>query len=119
MHIGYRLIAPMIAQSNSKMAHIHHLSPSMGYQNPNLRLFTHIWMKTSLRASFNPPNHRSAPPSYLSRRRTAHYDYVWINEVLTKLQCVIVIPCPQFQHSSIDSELGVSSPKSTFGAPTI
>ena len=29
MKIGYRLINPMIAQSNSKMAHIHHLVPSM------------------------------------------------------------------------------------------
>ena len=95
MHIGYRLIAPMIAQSNSKMAHIHHLSPSMGYQNPNLRLFTHIWMKTSLRASFNPPNHRPGPQSYLSRRRImVYYDYVWIIGVSTKLHCVIIIPCP-------------------------
>ena len=93
--------------------------PINGYLHENLRLFAHTWMKTSLRASFNPPNHRSAPPSYLSRRRTAHYDYVWINEVLTKLQCVIVIPCPQFQHSSIDSESGISSPKLTFKEPSI
>ena len=83
----------MIAQSNSKMAHTHHLGPSMGYLNLNLRPFAHIWMKTSPRASFNPPNHRLEPQSYLSRRRTAHYAYVWIIGVSTKLRYVIVTPC--------------------------
>ena len=94
MQTSYRHIACMIAQSNSKMVHIQYLSPSMGYLNPNLRLFAHIWMKTSLRASFNPPNHWLGPQSYLSRRRMVHYDYVWIIGVSTKLRCVIVIPCP-------------------------
>ena len=61
MQNGYRLIAPMTSQLNSKMTHIHDLGPSVGYQNPNLRFFAHIWLKTSLRASFNPPNHWSGP----------------------------------------------------------
>ena len=35
-------IAPMIAQSNSKRAHTHHLGPSMSYLNLNLRPFACI-----------------------------------------------------------------------------
>ena len=42
MPIDCRHIAPMIAQLNSKRAHTHHLGPSMGYLNLNLRPFTCI-----------------------------------------------------------------------------
>ena len=65
MLIGYRLIARMISQSNSKLASIHHSVLSMGYLNPNLRLSAHIWTRFSQRASFNPPNHRRGHQSYL------------------------------------------------------
>ena len=44
-----------------------------------------------------------------------HYSYVWIIGASTKLQCVIFIPYPKFQHSLNDSNFGVSSPKSIFG----
>mgnify|MGYP006889241689 CR=1 FL=1 len=76
MLIGYRLIAPMIAQSNSKLASIPHPVLSMGYQNPNMRLSAHIWLRISRRASFNPLNHQQGHQSYLSKRRTAPYAYV-------------------------------------------
>ena len=46
MPIGYRLIAPTIAQSNFKLASIHHSVLSMGYPNPSLRLSAYIWLAT-------------------------------------------------------------------------
>ena len=61
MPISYRIIAPTIGQSNSKLASIHHSVLSTGYLNPNLRLSTHIWPTISRRASFNSRNHQFSP----------------------------------------------------------
>ena len=57
------------------------------------RPYDHICPIISQRASFNPPNHWLAHQSYLSKRRTAPYTYLWIIGVSTKLRYVIIIPC--------------------------
>ena len=84
MQTSYRHIACMIAQSNSKMVHIQYLSPSMGYLNPNLRLFAHIWMKTSLRASFNQITGQGPPILFVKKKDDSVrlcVDYRGLNKV--------------------------------------
>ena len=48
----------------------------MGYRNPSFRLSTHVWLTTSWRASFNPPNHLVGHQSYLSKWRMASYVFM-------------------------------------------
>jgi hypothetical protein len=80
MQIGCQNTASTIARLIYKRVPIHRSVPSMDLLNQNWRHLGNISRRTLRRDSFNPQNPRSAPQSYLSRRRTGPYDYAWIIE---------------------------------------